>query len=141
MLKRLSLKIASWVHILIYRTTGGAIGNSVASIPVLLLTTAGRKTGKRRIVPLGYMEEGENYVLIGSNGGQDRHPDWIFNLRSDPRATIQVKKARLVVEAQIADSEETTRLWAELTQRAPIYLRYRGQTEREIPTLFMRPQS
>ena len=90
---------------------------------------------------MGYLEEGANYVLIASNGGQDRHPDWIFNLRNNPRATIQVKQTRLVVEAQPADFEETTRLWAELTQRAPVYLRYRGQTARDIPLLFMRPQS
>ena len=116
--------------------TGGAIGNSVGGIPVLLLTTAGRRTGKKRTVPLGYLKEGANYVLIGSNGGQDQHPDWIFNLRNKPQATVEVKRARMRVGVLEADSEQRSRLWAELTQSAPIYLRYRRQTSREIPLLY-----
>ena len=140
MVNRLSLKVLSRVHILLYRGSGGLIGNRLAGMPILMLTTTGRKTGKRRTVPLGYLPDGPNYVLIGSNAGQDRDPDWILNLRSKPQASIQIRRAHTPVVAEQANSAERSRLWANLIARAPVYDTYRRKTPREIPMMVLRPQ-
>ena len=110
-------------------------------MPILLVTTTGRKSGKERTVPLGYLEDGPNYVLIGSNAGQNRDPAWIINLSTNPQATIHIKGVRIPVVAERADPEEMCRLWATLINRAPIYGTYRRKTSRQIPVVILRPQS
>ena len=137
---RMAIKALSWAHLFLYRTTGGLIGNRLAGMPILLLTATGRKSGKSRTVPLAYLSDGPNYVLIGSNGGQDRHPAWILNLLSNPRATIQIRRSMTQVVAEQADGAERSRLWAQLIARAPVYDTYRTKTHREIPLMVLRPQ-
>ena len=110
-------------------------------IPCLLLTTTGRKSGKKRTVPLGYMADGPNYVIIGSDAGADRDPAWILNLNSDPLATIQVKGARFPVLAERPDPDERSRLWAALVNQNSVFDTYRSKTSREIPVVVLRPQS
>ena len=140
MIKELSIKVLSKVHILLYRGSGGRIGNRMAGMPILLLTTIGRRSGKRRTVPLGYLRDGPDYVLIGSNGGQDEHPAWILNLRTNHQATVQIGRTRVPVVAEDADSERRSRLWAELVGQAPIYEGYRKRTAREIPVVILEPR-
>ena len=137
----LVLKLASWANVLAYRWSRGLVGGKAAGLPVLLLTTTGRKSGKRRTRPLGYLEDGHNYVVIGSNAGQSRNPAWVLNLQSDPQATVQVKGARIPVVAVLVGREERRRIWAEVVSRAPIYDSYQNLTEREIPLVFLRPKS
>ena len=93
-------------------------------MPILLLTAIGRRSGKRRTVPLGYLRDGPDYVVIGSNGGQDEHPAWILNLRANPQTTVQIGRAWVPVVAEEADSERRSRLWVELVGQAPIYEGY-----------------
>ena len=113
----------------------------MAGMPILLLTTTGRKSGKRRTVPLGYLEEGPNVVVIGSYGGHERDPGWIHNLRGNPLATIQLKRAHISVVAEPVESLERARLWAKLIESAPIYEGYRKRTARQIPLMILKPQS
>ena len=80
------------LHAWLYRTTGGRIGHRAGHITHLLLTTTGRKSGEPRTVTLTYMAEGDNYILVASNGGADRHPVWWLNLKKNPRAQVQVGK-------------------------------------------------
>ena len=141
MIKRWSLKVLSRVHIFLYRGTGGSKGSRLAGMPILLLTTTGRKSVKRPTVPLGYLPDGPNYVLTGSNAGQDRDPAWILNLRSKPQASIQIQRAQTPVVAEQADSSERSRLWAQLIARTPVYDTYRRKTLREIPMMILRPES
>ena len=137
----LLLKIPSRAHVFLYRRTKGLIGGGAAGLPVLLLTTSGRKSGKRRTVPLGYLVDGSDYVLTGSNAGQHRDPAWSSNLRANPQATIEVKGALIPVVAEGAGPQDRSRLWAELIDRAPIYDGYQHLTVREIPMVVLRPQS
>ena len=103
----------------------------------ILLTTTGRRSGKGRTVPLGYLMDASSYVLTGSNGGQDEHPAWILNLRANPQATVQIRRTRIPVVAEQADSLRRSQLWAELIAQAPIYDGYRRQTAREIPMVVL----
>ena len=141
MLKNLSIRILSKVHIFLYRGSGGLIGNRMGGMPILLLTATGRRSGKRRTLPLGYLRDGPGYVLIGSYGGQDQHPAWVLNLRANPQATVQIGRARIPVVAGEADSERRSRLWAELVRQAPIYEGYRKRTARKIPVVILEPRT
>src|SRR5438034_1014549 len=69
------------VHRMLYRLTGGRVGQKSAQGPMLLLTTTGRKSGQPRTQPLLYMPDGDNYVVVASNGGRDQPPAWWLNLR------------------------------------------------------------
>ena len=108
-------------------------------MPVLLLTTTGRKTGKKRTVPLGFLRDGSAYVIIASYGGLPRNPAWFLNLESEPSATIQVKKRQMQVTAETANSEKRRELWARLIEVAPGYANYEKRTTREIPMVILHP--
>ena len=74
----------------VYRASGGRVFTTMKHMPVLLLRTTGRRTGKARTWPLGYLRSGEDVVIIASNGGLPHHPAWYHNLRAEPRVTIQI---------------------------------------------------
>ncbi|HEY8774878.1 MAG TPA: nitroreductase/quinone reductase family protein, partial [Gaiellaceae bacterium] len=95
-MSRLILKVFSRVHVVLYGASGGRVGGRFRkTAPVLLLTTTGRKTGKRRTTPLLYVEDADRYVVVASVGGAPTHPAWYLNLRGDPAATIQVGNRKL----------------------------------------------
>jgi deazaflavin-dependent oxidoreductase (nitroreductase family) len=136
----MSTLIFRWVtriHIFLYRLTSGRIGGSMRGFGVLLLTTTGRKTGKRRTTPLGYFEHEGGYVVTASNAGFDQHPAWYLNLKSNPRVAIQVMSKRMDAVAEIAGPQERSRLWARLIELAPGYARYEERTKREIPMVIL----
>jgi deazaflavin-dependent oxidoreductase (nitroreductase family) len=133
------LKAGISVGVFLYRLSGGVIGGKVQSLPVLLLTTTGRKTGKKRTVPLGFLRDGSAYVIIASYGGLPRNPAWFLNLESEPSATIQVKKRQMQVTAETANSEKRRELWARLIEVAPGYANYEKRTTREIPMVILHP--
>jgi F420H(2)-dependent quinone reductase len=92
--------------IFLYRASGGRIGSGMNGGEVLLLTAIGRKSGKPRTVPLISFMDGSSYFITASAAGADRHPGWFFNVRNDPRVTIQVKDKRMHVLAEVAGSEK-----------------------------------
>ena len=99
--------------------SGGRIGGMLRRAPVLLLTTTGRKSGKRRTTPLLYLEERDRYVVVASVGGAATHPAWYLNVRGNPAATIQIGRHELVVTAEAVGPEERARLWPKVTQMYP----------------------
>jgi deazaflavin-dependent oxidoreductase (nitroreductase family) len=136
--KRLS-KRTSDLHIWLYRRSGGLLGGKVGKLPILLLTTTGRKSGQQRTIPLSYLTDGPNYVVIGSNSGREKPPLWYLNLQSNPEATIQVKNSVKKVVAREATPEEHERLWAELISKARQYANYQRTTSRRIPVVILEP--
>jgi len=130
------------VHVALYRASGGRLGGRLRKgVPVLLLTTTGRKTGRRRTTPLLYVEEGDRYAVVASAGGAPSHPAWYLNLRSNPAATIQVGGRQLAVTAETAGLEERARLWPGLTRMWPQYDDYQAKTRREIPVVILAPSA
>ena len=126
------------VHTVIYRSSNGVIGGRVANSPVLLLTTKGRRSGKQRTVPLLYLIDGRNVVLVASNGGAVKHPTWWLNLQTTPEVWIQIKGIRRRVKAEQASAVEKQRLWPRLTAMYPGYKRYQEITDRDIPVVILR---
>ena len=134
------IKMMSAMHLFWYRLTGGAIGGSFAGRPILLLTTTGRKSGRRRTTPLQYLEDGGNRVLVASNGGNPRHPVWWLNLERNPEAEVQVRNEKSRVRAEKAEGEERERLWGLVVEMYSGYEGYQRTTTREIPVVILRPQ-
>jgi deazaflavin-dependent oxidoreductase (nitroreductase family) len=133
------LKVFSRLHVFLYRASGGRIGGRLKAAPVLLLTTTGRKTGKRRTTPLLYAEDAGRYVIIASVGGAPKHPAWYLNLSGDANATIQVGSRKLEVHADTAPPDERARLWTLMTRLYPGYDDYQAKTSREIPVVTLTP--
>jgi deazaflavin-dependent oxidoreductase (nitroreductase family) len=136
---KLILKVGIGTMVFLYRLTGGVIGGKMQTMPVLLLTTIGRKSGRPRTVPLTYLRDGSAYVITASYGGQPRNPAWFLNLESHPEATIQVKKRQKQVKAETANPEKKGELWARLLEVAPGYANYQKRTSREIPMVILHP--
>ena len=127
------------LHAALYRASNGRVGGHLAGLEVLLLTTTGRRSGMRRTIPLGHIREGEAYVVIASNGGQDQHPAWYLNLRGDPHAQIRLGARTFDVVAEPARGEQRARLWARVIAAGPRYAGYATATTREIPLVLLTP--
>jgi len=125
------------VHSVLYRSSNGVIGGRIANSPVLLLTTTGRRSGKQFTVPLLYLMDGSNVVLVASNGGAVRHPTWWLNLQARSEAWIQIKGVRQRVKTEQASAAEKQRLWPRLTAMYPGYKRYQEITDRDIPVVIL----
>lgn len=129
------------IYVFIYRLTGGKFGGQVQGLPVLLLTTVGRKTGKKRTTPLGYLDHDGTYAITASNMGQDTHPAWFHNLKGHPQVALQIGDKQLTATAEQADPKLRGQLWAEFVRRSPGYGAYEKRTNREIPVVLLRPVS
>lgn len=138
-MRRRLAEIGWQVHRWFYRRTGGRLGGRVLGMPVLLLTTVGRKTGKPRTTALTYFPEGDTFAVVASNGGAPRHPNWFLNLRAVPKAAVQVGSRQARVRARLVEGRERDRLWARVTDDQPIYARYQARTSRLIPIVILDP--
>ncbi len=136
---RIVMKAAGRAHRLLYRISGGRIGGTLQRVPVLLLTTTGRKSGKQRTWPLGYLEDGEDLIVIASAGGVANHPAWYLNLRAHPEVTVQVGNRERRMLADIAGPAERARWWERIVARYPFFADYQTRTEREIPVVRLSP--
>jgi deazaflavin-dependent oxidoreductase (nitroreductase family) len=126
-------------HSFIYRSSGGRAGRVFRGSPVLLLVTTGRKTGKRRTTPLMYLRDGDDMVVVASDGGAPKHPTWWLNLRANPEATVEVGRRELRVRAEEAGPEERGRLWPRLVALYANFEDYQRKTERQLPVVVLRP--
>jgi deazaflavin-dependent oxidoreductase (nitroreductase family) len=127
------------LHRFLYRASGGRIGGRLWGLRVVLLTTTGRRTGKRRTVPLCSLRDGDDVVVIASFGGLDRPPAWLLNLEANPVAQLEDGRERRAVVARTASPDERARLWAKVTATAPGYLDYERRTDREIAVVILQP--
>lgn len=100
----------------------------------IVLTTTGARTGSSRPVTLYAWEDGDELVIVGSQGGAPHHPGWVHNLRAHPRATIsQGKQTHDVTAREVTDDPERARLWDMVVERFPLYATYQRRTRRRIP--------
>ena len=139
-LHRRTVQWLSRIHAAAYRATRGRVGARLVDNDMLLLTTSGRRSGRRRTVPLLYLRDGRRYVVIASYGGRDHHPDWYLNLGSDPDAEVRVGARRIPVRAVTASREERERLWPRVVAAYDGYRAYQGRTDREIPVVLLDPR-
>ena len=127
------------LHNGIYRRSDGRRGGQVKGIPVLLITTTGRRTGQERTVPICFTRDDDRFVVVGTNGGADVAPAWSHNLRSRPAARVQVGADVFDVIATETTGREYDELWALFVARHPALAAYEAKTTRRIPLWQLQP--
>ena len=134
------MKVGTKLNNAIYKASGGRIGGKFpGGAPVCLLTTIGRKSGEERTVALLYMRDGDDLVVVASQGGMPRNPGWYHNLVAEPKVTIQVKKDVGRFVARTANDEERAELWPRLVAVYKGYDDYQAKTDRQIPVVICSP--
>lgn len=136
-----ALKAMNAGHRLLIKLTGGKVGYSAMGMPVVELTTTGRRSGEPRTVLLTAPVHGEgSYVVVASRGGDDRHPAWFHNLRANPEVDVAVQgEEPRRMRARVASPDERARLWPQIAGRYRNYAGYQRSTEREIPLVHLEP--
>jgi F420H(2)-dependent quinone reductase len=113
------------------------LARQIGDVPILLLTTKGRRSGQLRTVPVMYVR-GEEPVLVASNGGSPSHPSWYLNLAAEPRATIEIEDRREEVVARTVTGEEREPLWRRAVAIYPAYANYQRRADRQLPVVVLR---
>jgi deazaflavin-dependent oxidoreductase (nitroreductase family) len=139
----LTLKAMNGIHRALLKVTGGKFGWEAGKMPVLELTTTGRKSGQPRSVMLtSPLQEGDTIVVVASRGGDDTHPAWFLNLRDNPAVEVAYKGApKQSMRARVANAEERARMWPLVTADHKNYAGYQTKTTREIPLVLLEPAS
>ena len=137
-----ALKTMNAVHRILLKVSFGKVGWTGAGMPVLELTTIGRKSGQRRSVMLtSPLQEGDAVMLVASRGGDDHHPAWYLNLVDNPDVEVDYQgKGVRPMRARVATSEERARMWPQITGSYKNYAGYQSKTDREIPVVVLEPR-
>jgi deazaflavin-dependent oxidoreductase (nitroreductase family) len=120
-----------------FRANGGKVGGPFEGAPLLLLHTTGAKTGRTRVKPLAYRREGDQLVVFGTKGGAPTNPEWYYNIRANPRVTVEVGSDRFEADARVAPPDERDRIWRLQTRDAPVFADYQKRTDRTIPVVIL----
>ena len=147
---KLAPNLPDWMleHANRYLASGGSDGHMYKvtvpergeiTVPALLLTTAGRKSGDKFIFPLFYGTDGGGYFVIASKGGAPQHPGWYRNILANPDVEVQVGTKKMNARARTTEGEERLRLWKKALEFWPPYADYQLKTEREIPVVVLDP--
>jgi deazaflavin-dependent oxidoreductase (nitroreductase family) len=138
--KDLYFKGFTGFHRFVFVASKGLVAGKAMGMPVVLLTTTGRKTGKvRHSMLTSPLELAESFVLVASFGGDDRHPAWFLNLRANPKVQATMRGRARSMVARIATGDERTDLWNRLTAAHANYAGYQTKTDREIPVVVLDP--
>ncbi len=142
------IKLGSRAQAWVYRRTNGRIGSTWRigaafrnPVELLLLDHRGRKSGTVYTAPLLYLPDGENVVVVASQGGLPRHPQWYRNLCANPDTHVRIKSEVRAVRARTASTRERDTLWPRLVALYPDFASYQSWTEREIPVVILEPRA
>lgn len=134
------IKWMSAANTWVYRLTGGRLGGTfLRGAPVMLLTTTGRKTGQPRTVPLLYLAQGADIVVVASKGGMTHNPLWFTNLEANPQCEVEIGTTKRAMRSRRATDAEKTAVWPALLAMYPDYADYQARTTRNIPVLILSP--
>ena len=133
-----------WVRkqVEVYEGTNGEKGTTLldSGLPCIIVTHVGNKTGGIRKIPLMRVKVGNNYVLIGSMGGQPKNPVWVYNLRANPDVEIRDKHEVTKMKVrEVSDDVERQSLWNTSVEAYPPYEEYQAKTDRVIPVFVAEP--
>jgi deazaflavin-dependent oxidoreductase (nitroreductase family) len=119
-----------------FRASSGQLSGPMAGRSLLLLTTAGARSGEARTTVVGYGRQGDKYIVIASNNGAPAHPAWYHNLLADPRAIIEVGSEKFAARARTAEPRERD----DLARSVPYLTQQQGLTGRQIPIVVLEPE-
>jgi len=147
---KLAPNLPDWMveHTKRYLSSGGTEGHMYKmtqpgrpeiTVPSLLLTTTGRKSGEKFIFPLFYGEADDGYFIVASKGGAPERPGWYRNILANAEVEVQVGTRKIKALARTATGEERARLWEKSLEFWPPYADYQKKTGREIPVVVLEP--
>jgi deazaflavin-dependent oxidoreductase (nitroreductase family) len=140
-LKDVGGRLVNAIHETVFIATKGRVAGKGFGMPVVRLTTVGRKTGHRRTTMLtSPVQDGDAMVLVASWGGDDRHPMWFLNLRENPDVEITLDGTTRPMRARVADTDERAALWPRVVATYKGYGQYQTKTERQIPLVLLEPR-
>lgn len=142
------IKYGAKAQVRVFKLTNGRIGSKwrigagwKKPVPTLLLDHVGRKSGKTFTTPLLYLEDGRDLVIVASQGGLPKNPQWYPNLVANPDTTVRIKKEGVRrVRARTADPDEKAALWPRLVELYADFESYAAWTDREIPVVVLEPR-
>src|SRR5580698_2895321 len=136
-----ALKAMNRIHRVLLGASGGRLGWHFSGMPVIELTTTGRKSGHARTTMLtSPYQEDSTIVVVASRGGDDTNPAWFLNLRDDPKVAVKLgPKPPVSMIAEVASAVERGQIWPIITGKHSNYAGYQGKTDREIPLVLLRP--
>ncbi|MCF8587649.1 nitroreductase family deazaflavin-dependent oxidoreductase [Gordonia liuliyuniae] len=117
--------------------TGTTEGVSIDGRPIVLFTTTGAKSGKKRYVPLMRVEENGKYLMVASKGGAPEHPSWYFNVKANPKVSVQDGEETVELTAREIDGDEFAHWWELAVAAFPPYAEYQKKTDRRIPAFVL----
>jgi deazaflavin-dependent oxidoreductase (nitroreductase family) len=125
-----------------FRANQGRVGGPWAGTMLILVHHIGAKSGIERVLPLGCFRRADGrFVIVASNGGSPAHPDWYYNLKANPRITVEVGSQTLTVLADELDDTTRAELWPKLVAQYPTVGEHQAKTARQIPVFMLIPQS
>lgn len=134
-------------NVWVYRKSKGRILGKFGDLEALLLTTTGRKTGKQRTTPVGYLFEKGRFVVVAVPGHFDipggpkaTHPAWYLNLRANPHAVIDIGPEQIEVTAEELSGAERERNWSRFTGAFPFIGEFEKRARRRLPLLLLTPK-
>ncbi|MGK3206255.1 nitroreductase/quinone reductase family protein [Amycolatopsis sp. MEPSY49] len=131
------LRLANKLAVALYRR---GLGRTAKHVPVLLLTVAGRRTGRPHTVPVAYFDHDGGYLVAASAGGAKREPQWFRNVRAAADAHVRVGDRGRDVGVRVPDPAERDRLWRDVVlRRAPFFADYERKAGRTIPVCLLTP--
>jgi F420H(2)-dependent quinone reductase len=133
------IRLVTRFHTFLYRLTHGFVGGLISGAPQLLLTTIGRKSGKRHTTPLLCLPDGNNLIVVASYGGAIEAPQWCRNLQANPQGWVTLGPHNFEIRAEMADQQLKDRLWPVFCRYYPGYLTYQSKTDRVIPLMILIP--
>ncbi len=137
-LKDTMARAGNVLHRGLVNVSGGRLGGTGFGMPVVQLTTTGRKTGKQRTTMLTTpVHNDDRVVLVASYGGDDRHPTWFLNLRDNPDVELMMKGHTRKMRARVASPDEKAELWPQVIAVYKGYAQYQTRTDRDIPLVIL----
>ena len=132
-------RLITSANVWLLKISGGRLGNSFLGVPVLLLTTTGRKSGQQRTRPLYFLQSDEQILLVASNAGTASDPAWLLNILANPLVTVDVQGETRRMVAHVASEEEKARFWPQLTAMFPKWQMMEDRSQRSFKIVILDP--
>ena len=117
-----------------FRANGGHV-EEFATRPLVILHSVGAKSGKERLNPLMHLKEDGAIVVFASRAGEDKHPDWYFNVKANPEVQVELGDRTVRGRAEEVTGAERDRIWEQMKTTYPQFAEYEAATSRVIPVV------
>jgi deazaflavin-dependent oxidoreductase (nitroreductase family) len=132
LIKHVASRLDPWI----FKATNGRLTSmGPPAMPMLTLTTTGRRSGQRRSIHLACLEHDGDYLVVASAMGQEKHPAWRYNVEANPEVEVQMRGDRFAARAELLSDTEKEAVWGDILEAIPQMNVYEARTERNIPVI------